>query len=209
MPLSILEAPQRQIIEDACLRALRLEGDGLPLSETLAVLAEAAERACGGDSVASILVIDQDGLLRNGASPRLPRDYLEAIDRLRPDPKVGTCAAAAATGEVVLTPDFRADDKWAELRHLPLALGFAGAWSQPIKAPDGRVLGTFGTYFRQCREPSLGERRTVERLASAASQVIGAHQGCRTGPPGFSSSRQEGRRFPPVPASCPWRAARD
>ena len=176
MPLSILEPPQRQLIEDACLRALRLEGDGLPLGESLAVLAEAAERASGLDCVASILVLDEDGLLRNGASPRLPRDYLEAIDRLRPDQAVGTCAAAAATGEVVFTPDFRADDKWAELRHLPLALGFAGAWSQPIKSADGRVLGTFGTYFRQCREPSPEERRTVEKLASAASQLITAHK---------------------------------
>lgn len=73
------------------------------------------------------LVLDEEGLLRNAASPDLPLDYLNAIDRLKPDAKVGTCAAAAATGCVVITPDFRADDKWAELRHLPLSLGFVGA----------------------------------------------------------------------------------
>lgn len=174
MPLNSSD-PQR-LIDEACVRALRMEGDGLPLSESLAVLASAAERASGTDSVASILLIDQEGLLRNGASPRLPRDYLEAIDRLRPDPRVGTCAAAAATGCVVLTPDFRADDKWAELRHLPMALGFAGAWSHPIKDGDGRVLGTFGTYFRECRKPTAAERRSVERLADAASRVIAARQ---------------------------------
>ena len=28
-----------------------------------------------------------------------------------------------------LTPDFSADDKWAELRHLPMSLGYVGAWS--------------------------------------------------------------------------------
>ena len=78
----------------------------------------------------------------------------DAIDRLRPNAQLGTCAAAAATGEIVLTPDFCADSKWAELRHLPLALGFVGAWSHPIKASDGRVLGTFGTYFRERREPT-------------------------------------------------------
>jgi GAF domain-containing protein len=172
-----LDTPDSQgLIDEACVRALRMEVDGSPLSETLAVLASAAERASEPDSVASIQVIDEDGLLRNGASPRLPRDYLEAIDRLRPDPAVGTCAAAAATGCVVLTPDFRADDKWAELRHLPMALGFAGAWSHPIKDRDGRVLGTFGTYFRECREPTCAERRNVERLVAAASRVIAARQ---------------------------------
>jgi hypothetical protein len=102
-------------------------------------------------------VLDADGLLRNGASPNLPRDYLDAIDRLKPDPMVGTCAAAAATGAVVVTPDFLADGKWAELRHLPLALGFVGAWSMPIKSPrDGRVIGTFGTYYRDVRQPRAG-----------------------------------------------------
>lgn len=176
MPSSMPDFQRRQLIQDACLRALHLEGDGLPLSESLAVLAAAAEKASGSDTVASILVLDEDGLLRNGASPRLPRDYLDAIDRLRPDPRVGTCAAAAATGQVVLTPDFRADDKWAELRHLPLALGFAGAWTQPILDEHGRVLGTFGTYFRECREPTQAERDSVATLAQAASRLIGGQR---------------------------------
>ena len=81
--------------------------------------------------------------------------------------------AAAATGYPVITPDFRADDKWGELRHLPLALGYVGAWSMPIKSPDGRVLGTFGTYFRDNRTPTEEELRGVEKLATAAAMVLG------------------------------------
>jgi GAF domain-containing protein len=116
--------------------------------------------------------LDKEGLLRNGASPRLPYDYLTAIDGLKPNAKVGTCAAAAATGSVVITRDFRADDKWAELRHLPLALGFAGAWSMPIKNPDGKVLGTFGTYFRESRQPSQAEIDDIQFLATTAAKVL-------------------------------------
>jgi len=127
--------------------------------------------------VASILLLDRDGLLRNGASPNLPADYLDAIDRLKPDPDLGTCAAAAATGEVVETPSFYDDRRWAELRHLPLALGFLGAWSQPIKAADGRVLGTFGTYFREHRRPTAAEREAVALLAEAAAEAIETAQG--------------------------------
>ncbi|MDF0672762.1 MAG: hypothetical protein P0120_00260 [Nitrospira sp.] len=66
---------------------------------------------------------------------------------MKPNVQVGTCAASAATGTVVVTPDFRLDDKWAELRHLPLSLGFMGAWSMPINSVAGTSLGTFGTYF--------------------------------------------------------------
>jgi len=162
------------LVDAACERAERALEAGGPVFESLAVLVSAAESAGGHQTVSSILVLDKEGLLRNGASPHPPRDSPDATDRLRPHPSLGTCAAAAATGQVVLTPDFRADEKWAELRHLPLSLGFAGAWSMPIKDPEGLVLGTFGTYFRQSREPTARERRHVEKLARAAAKVLSA-----------------------------------
>lgn len=162
-----------EFIEKAVQQAIQMLEDGLPKHEILAHLIEAAETISGGDVVSSILLLDKDGLLRNGASPHLPYDYLTAIDGLKPDASVGTCAAAAATGSVITTPDFRADNKWAELRHLPLALGFVGAWSMPIKNADGRVLGTFGTYFREQREPTKEEIEGIRSLAIAAAKVLG------------------------------------
>ena len=155
-------------------RAREMLTAGEPGKEILTVLINAAEKVAGRGSVCSILVVDSEGLLRNGSSPNLPADYLKAIDRLKPDALVGTCSAAAATGCVVVTRDFKADDKWAELRHLPLALGFVGAWSMPIKAPDGRVLGTLGTYFRERRSPTEKEVESVQALAAAASLVLGS-----------------------------------
>lgn len=140
--------------------------------DCLLILIAVAERIAGRGAVCSILALDGDGLLRNAASPNLPADYLRAIDRLKPDARIGTCAAAAATASVVLTPDFRADDKWAELRHLPLALGFVGAWSMPIRAANGCVLGTFGTYYRECRRPSDDEIAGLEQLAAVAALVL-------------------------------------
>lgn len=159
-------------LDHAVEHARRLHAAGLPRHESLAVLARAGEVVAGRGSAVSILAIDACGLLRNASSPSLPRDYLAAIDGLRPDPRVGTCAAAAATGVVVETPDFFADDKWSELRHLPLALGYLGAWSMPIRATDGRVLGTFGTYYRERRPPTDLERRSVARLSAAAAEVL-------------------------------------
>ena len=140
--------------------------------EILSFLASAAEKAAGPDSVVSILLLDKAGLLRNGASPQLPADYLKAIDGLKPDPNVGTCAAAAATGNVIFTPSFYADNKWSELKHLPTSLGFVGAWSMPIKTNENKVLGTFGTYFRNQRKPSDEEIKGTELLASAAAEVL-------------------------------------
>jgi GAF domain-containing protein len=164
-----------EIVNRACDRARQLIDAGAPRHEVLSCLVTAAEVVSGPRAVASILVLDHDGLLRNGASPNLPRDYLDAIDRLKPDPGVGTCAAAAATGTVIITPDFRADEKWAELRHLPLSLGFVSAWSMPIKSSaDGLVLGTFGTYYRDPRQPTPVEMEAVGRLTAAAARALDA-----------------------------------
>jgi GAF domain-containing protein len=169
-----MQSPERDhgFARQASRRALDLLEAGAPAREVLTLLAAAGEQVAGPGSVVSILVLDKDGLLRNGASPNLPADYLDAIDRLKPQRDLGTCAAAAARGEAVITPDFCADQKWAELRHLPLALGFVGAWSQPIKDAAGHVLGTFGTYYRARREPSDAERDAVLTLASAAATTL-------------------------------------
>lgn len=161
-----------QFIQEASLYVQQMLSGGIPRHEILTCLAKAGEFLAGPGCSVSILVLDEDGLLRNGASPNLPADYLRAIDRLKPDPMVGTCSVAAATGAVVITQDFCADDRWAELRHLPISLGFVGAWSMPIKSRTGTVLGTFGTYFRSRRTPTRHEQEGVEQLAAAAALVL-------------------------------------
>jgi len=168
--------PLPELAAHAADRAREMLSTGEPRQEILTVLIHAAETVAGPGGVCSILELDHEGLLRNASSPNLPADYLKAIDRLKPHPRVGTCAAAAATGSVVVTCDFMADDKWAELRHLPLSLGFVGAWSMPIKNEDVKVLGTLGTYFRDRRTPTQDELKSIETLASAASLVLARDQ---------------------------------
>ena len=166
------ETMNTELTTQAVDQALRMADEGQPQHKILACLIEAAESIAPPGSASSILLLDQQGLLRNGLSPRLPYDYLTAIDGLKPNAKLGTCASAAATGNVVITEDFKSDDKWAELKHLPMALGYNGAWSMPIKTNDGRVLGTFGTYFRDQRTPSEQEINCVRQLADTAAQVL-------------------------------------
>jgi hypothetical protein len=66
-------------------RALEMMLQSAPLPDVLAHLARVVEELAEGRAVASILLLDEDGLLRNGASPSLPDDYLREIDRLKPD----------------------------------------------------------------------------------------------------------------------------
>lgn len=169
---NITERRHIEILLDTQKKALEMVVSGSPLAEVLGYLAAIVESQSEGSSVASILLLDDGGRLHNGASPSLPGDYLRAIEGIEADARVGTCCAAAATSKTIISPDIAADPKWRDLKHLPLALGLPAAWSMPIVAADGHVLGTFGTYFREKRGPSKLERQTVEILASTAALAI-------------------------------------
>lgn len=153
-------------------RSLEMIVTGAPLSSILCYLARVVELQSDSRAIASILLLDAEGSLRNGASPSLPDDYIQAINGLRPCANLGTCCSAAATGQVVITTDIETDPNWAALKHLPLELGFRAAWSQPLIASNGQVLGTFGTYFRDRRGPTPFEKQAVEMLARTASLAI-------------------------------------
>jgi hypothetical protein len=102
-----VKSEKNELARRAAERAREMLHSGEPQAEILTMLVNTAEHLAGKNSVCSILRVDDEGLLRNAASPNLPTDYLAAIDRLKPNPQVGTCAAAAATGSVVVTCDFQ------------------------------------------------------------------------------------------------------
>lgn len=168
----ITERQRTKQLLDAQKQSLEMLVSGAPLTEVLAYLTSVVEQQAEGKAIASILLLDEEGRLHNGASPSLPDSYIAAIDGIEAKPNLGTCSAAAARGMVILTPDIEADPNWQSIKHLPLGLGLRAAWSMPIKARDGRVLGTFGTYFRECRQPTALEQQVVEILARTAALAI-------------------------------------
>lgn len=145
---------------------------GTPLDEILRHLAGTVEIQADGGVASAIQVLDAEGKLGGGVSRSLSKQFLRAISGLPADPESLTCCAAAATGRIVVTPDFSKAAGWAPFRYLVEEAGFASGWSMPIRAGDGRVLGTFDTYFREKRAPAEEERELVAVLAQTASIAI-------------------------------------
>lgn len=147
-------------------------GAPVPLEQALAVLTRIADQQ-GKGSAATIMLLDPTGArLRSGIGEGLPAWFHAKMEGLKIDPAVGACAAAAASNQAVVTPDIAGAPSWKGLAQLPLSLDFKAAWSMPIRGSDGNVLGTFGTYFRECREPSAQERRLVAGLCQSAAWAI-------------------------------------
>ena len=168
---------QRQMSPSTLVARQRLALDmidrGEPLFGTLTLLCHIVEAEARSLVRAAILLVDRDtASLRTGAAPGLPDRYNRAVDGIGIAPDVGTCAAAAALGRKVITTDIKADPAWEGLAHLPTELGLVAAWSMPIIGSDGVVLGTFGTYFSECRPPTVHECDLVAVLSQTAAQAI-------------------------------------
>ena len=138
----------------------------------LTYIATESEKLLDADCAVSILLLDKGSRLRNASSPKLPSDYLAAIDGIKPDPNVGTCAAAVATRNIVITPSFLADNKWSELKHLPMSIGYAGAWSVPIVNNQNIALGTIGVYNKTIKSPNEVDISGIQLLCKAAAHIL-------------------------------------
>ena len=118
-------------------------------------LVRAVEQASDVEMMVSILILDKQGKhLLHGAAPSLPQAYNDAIHGAAIGPAVGSCGTAAFRGETVVVTDIADDPLWVDYRDLAMAHGLRACWSTPVKAADGRVLGTFAIYYREPRAPT-------------------------------------------------------
>ena len=153
-------------------RLLEMVAKGDPAALILDAVCRLFEELSGG-SLSSILLLEPNAnCLRHGAAPSLPAKYIEAIDGIVIGPSVGSCGTAAYRAKPVIVRDIGTDPLWAEYRDLALAHGLRACWSRPILSSDGRVLGTFATYYREPRSPTPREHNVIEQITDLASIVV-------------------------------------
>ncbi len=155
-----LSALQNEILEAVA--------TGVAFDEVADILCRRAEALAPGISC-TIAAIDADGLIRPVAAPSLPVSYGEAIDGLPIGPDVGSCGTAAYLGIPVEVTDIDSDHRWESYKGLVLPMGLKACWSSPIKASEGRVVGTFAFYYREPRGPTAMERQLVETCVHLCS----------------------------------------
>lgn len=122
--------------------------------------------------ICSVLAVDRNSRLRTLAGPSLPEQYSRAIDGTLIGPDVGCCGSAAYRGIAVEITDIECNPHFDNYRSYLLPLGLKACWSSPIKARDGRVVGTFAFYFSSQRGPTDVEREVVERCTHLCSIAI-------------------------------------
>jgi diguanylate cyclase (GGDEF)-like protein/PAS domain S-box-containing protein len=164
----ITETRQLRSLQQLIMTAL---ADELPIAEIADRLCRRVEEIAP-DVVCSLLHVDANGFIHPLGGPGLPQDYSRSLDGIAIGPDVGSCGSAAYHGEPVLAIDLDTDPRWAPYKTRPLQVGLRACWSTPIKARDGRVIGTFGFYFRESRAPSRWHERIVEACVHLGALAI-------------------------------------
>jgi diguanylate cyclase (GGDEF)-like protein/PAS domain S-box-containing protein len=163
----ITESKRLRSLQYNMLEALANE---TPIKEVVARLCREVE-AITPDIVCSVLRVDRGGLLHPLGSPSLPEDYSDALDGVAIGPDRGSCGTAAFLGEPVFA-EIETSPLWVPFKDVPLSLGLRACWSTPIKAKDGRVIGTFAFYFRDTNGPSPWHHSIVDACVHLGALAI-------------------------------------
>lgn len=152
-PTKVHEVLQRRVLQAMVNEASVVEVMNMVCREVERLAPEVA---------ATVLRVDDTGHLRPLAAPSMPPAYSDALDGVKIGPQSGACGTSAFLGRPVIVPDIATDPLWDDYRHLPLPDDIKACWSSPIKSSDGRVIGTFGFYFRERRLPDDFHHRLVD-----------------------------------------------
>ena len=159
-----MAAAERQVFEQITRNA--------SLAEVLASITLLIESALSG-TACSVSVLAEDGqAFAYMVAPRLPQPLRAALEQAAVGIRTGSCAAGVYLGRQVLVADVAKDPFWQERREAALEAGQRAAWSTPIKAAGGAVLGSLGVYRAEPGLPSGAESQIMARAAQLAGIAI-------------------------------------
>ena len=143
-----------------------------PLSVVLESICEVIERVMAGGYCA-INLFDQSGQVLNfGVAPSLPREFVAAMDRVPVGIRFGSCSAAIYLSRQVTVADIETDALWEFRRDAAEHAGLRSAWSAPILASDGQVVGTFAVFQRHTGVPPARDHELMSRMTQIAGIAI-------------------------------------
>ncbi len=105
-------------------------------------------------------------------APNLPEPLRAVLGSSAVDIRNGSCAAAVYLARQVLVADVSTDPFWAQRREEALAAGLRAAWSTPIKAASGQLLGSLGVYRGPPGLPTGKEGQIIGHAAQLAGIAI-------------------------------------
>ncbi len=143
-----------------------------PLASALDSICELIECVMLESRCAVNLLDHERQALNFGAAPHLPREFVAAMDGVPIEIRYGSCAAAVYLERHITVADIETDALWEFRREAAQHASLRAAWSTPIVASDGRVVGTLAVYRRLAGVPLVKDRELMSRMAQIAGIAI-------------------------------------
>ncbi|WP_457424829.1 ATP-binding protein [Roseateles sp. P5_E7] len=160
-----------ELLNQAKNELLEMVATGQALTPVLSRLTALIESQFDG-LYCTVLLLDLDGRhVRVGAGPRMPAEYMQALEGAPIGPTAGSCGTAMFDDRLVVVDNIATHPLWAQYRDLALPYGFKACWSAPIHGPGQNVIGSFAMYYREVRRPTpdeLSALNTASHLAGIA-----------------------------------------
>ena len=143
-----------------------------PLTSALESICELIERVVAGSYCALNLLDRERQTLNVGVAPNLPREFVAAMDSTPVGMRFGSCAAAVYLARQITVADIETDALWEFRRGAAQQAALRSAWSSPIVASNGQIVGTFALFRRQPGVPSNRDHELMSRMAQIAGIAI-------------------------------------
>ena len=157
-------------------QVLEMIAGGEPLTDIMTTLLSFIETQAP-EMLCSLLLLEDDGKhLRSCAAPRLPADYLQAVDRIPIGPRGGSCGTAAFRRSAVFVADIATDLLWTDYRDLALAHDLRSCWATPVFDVNHRLLGTFAVYGRTPGDATERHRQLIDIAIHIAAICLSRHR---------------------------------
>lgn len=174
-----------EVLNHAKNELLEMVATGQPLTPVLNRLTALIESQFTG-LYCTVLLLDLDGIhVHAAAGPRMPAEYMQALEGAEIGPTVGSCGTAMFDDRLVVVDNIATHPLWTQYRDLALPYGFRACWSAPIHGPGPlrgddpaaaepgrRVIGSFAMYYREVRRPTPEELEALHTASHLAGIAI-------------------------------------
>ncbi|TCH63723.1 EAL domain-containing protein [Acinetobacter sp. ANC 4862] len=101
--------------------------------------------------------------------------YKEAITNLKIGENVGACGAAAFHRKLIICENLALDKNWESFKTVIQEENLNACWSTPIINAQGKLYGTFGTYYRSPKCPTSTHIKLIRHAASLVALSMDLH----------------------------------
>jgi PAS domain S-box-containing protein len=148
--------------------------EGASLHQVLEFLIESFEaQAASSDLHASILLLNSAGThFERALGLSMPPGFNAAVLGLAVSSGITICCQAVVRRQAVAVVNAHTDSHRSRFSELLVPYGLTAGWSTPIIGSDGRVIGTFATYFYEQCDPVPRDMQWVEVVTRTAAIAI-------------------------------------